>query len=336
MKRLVVIWIPLFFAACTLIYDDLSVCGEELVVDYQLQLHTELSMQLQTELMTEAEEPVRYSLGKWLAPIFTDKAKDVDLRFYSGATDEIRHQIQEEINDQRTSYTIRLPQEDYMHLGVANIEDNHAVRLTGGAHSETMELALTDDPEIPSLNTGVFTARMPMSVGDTSARFEVHLYMATCAVALVVDTTLCDSLVSMYAILSGSASRFALRDSVYSYDGGQKIVCEEVAVTSPAKAPARTLAPTDSTQTDTYSCFAASMFPTADDRPWELVVETTLRGNRHTTTTMTIDEPVQAGTLRILRVYVDGKGAVLPDKGQEMAVTVSLDWKQGGEHDIEL
>ena len=101
-------------------------------MNYQLQLHTEMSVQLQTELDTEVELPVRNALQKWLDPIFSDTAKDVDLRFFSEELDELRYQIKEEINDNRTSYTIYLPKENYMHLAVANIASNPQVRLLGG------------------------------------------------------------------------------------------------------------------------------------------------------------------------------------------------------------
>lgn len=338
MKRLWVLYIPLLFTACSLIDDNLATCGEDLVIDYQLQLHTELSMQLQTELMTETEEPVRNALSGWLSPIFAEIAKDVDLRFFSLQSDEIRHHIQEEINDQRTSYTFSLPKEDYIHLGIANLEDNNHLRLEGSNRSETMELSLGQHSELSSLNTGVFTARKYMSIGDSSESFNVHLYMATCAVALVIDTTTCDSMTSMVAAMLGSATRFSVRDSVYHYDHMQTTRFENVHI-PPRK---RITTQQDSASLDikdTYICLAASSFPTADDKSWQVSVRTSLGENRHTNTTLTLREPVQAGTLRILRLHVDGKGAIEPDeseKDQEMGVSIELDWKDGGSHDVEL
>ena len=69
----------------------------DMLLTYQLQLHTEMSVQLQTELLSESEQPVRKALEQWLSPIFTDKAKDIDLRFYSAQEDVIKHEIKEEI-----------------------------------------------------------------------------------------------------------------------------------------------------------------------------------------------------------------------------------------------
>ncbi len=194
----------MLFAACNLIDDDLSVCGEELTIDYDLQLHTELSVQLQTELAAEPEAPVRRALEQWLEPVFTDQAKDIDIRFYSVGQDDIERQIKEVINDNRKSYNIKLPIENYMNLAVANIDDNRQVSMTGGAHSATMELRLPDKKEVGSLNTGVFTARLPMEVNEQTKHFDVHLYMVTAAVALVIDTTGCDSVTDISATMSGS------------------------------------------------------------------------------------------------------------------------------------
>jgi len=339
LKRISFIICPLFFAACSLIDDNLSLCSEKLILDYELQLHTELSMQLQTELVTDVEMPVRNALTGWLAPIFTDKAKDVDLRFFSTDTDELRRLIQEEINDSRTSYTFQLPKENYMHLGVANIHDNHQVVLSEAAHAATMELVATETDELPSFSMGVFTARKHMEIGDTSQQFDVHLYMATCAVAVVIDTTTCDSLVSLRGMMSGTASSFSVRDSVYHYNGRHHLVFDEVLISEPVAAQRHRAPRADTARL--FSCMATSGFPTEEGKSWSVVITATLTDNRHTRTTLKIDEPVRAGTLRILRAHMDATGGIQPDKkdgedGQHVGATVELDWKEGDNHDVEI
>ena len=332
MKRLAVILLPLLLAACNVIDDDLSVCGEELVIDYQVQLHTELSVQLQTELTAETETPVREALEKWLAPIFTDKAKDVDLRFYSGQTDNMRHQIQERINDNRTSYTIRLPKEDYMHLAVANIEDNRQVHLSGGEHSATMYIGMPASKEAGSLNTGVFTARLPMQVNDTTKRFEVHLYMITAAVALVIDTTGCGIVESVEGCMLGSACGFSVCDSVFAYTSQPEILFENVPMGAGSNLPARQAAQAASS----HLCLATVGLATKDDSEWEVVCTANLSDNKHTTTTLTVSEPLEAGTLRIIKAKMNPDGGLTPANPKDIGATVVLDWKQGGEHEVDL
>lgn len=337
MKRLFVIVFPLLLGACTLIDDDLSVCDQQMVIDYELRLYTELSMQLETELTTEAEASVRKGLERWLAPVFTDKAKDVDLRFFSGLRDELRYQIQEEINDNRTSYTIKLPKENYMHLAVANIADDRQVRLLEGDHSETMMLRFPEAEELRPMKTGVFTARLPMVVTDTSQHFNVHLYMANAAVVLIIDTALCTDLVSMEGYMTGSACGFSLRDSVYAYDNHCRLQMERIPTAEqtqmlPRKSRFESIdAP--------LACFGTVSMPTRDEAAsWTLVMRVTLTDNRHTTTTLTVEDPLKAGTLRILSCQMGENGKLEPteEHEHEVGAAVELDWKDGGSHDIEL
>lgn len=327
---------PLFFAACNVINDDLSVCKEDLVINYQLQLHTELSMQLQTELVTETELPVRQALENWLKPIFTDKAKDIDLRFYSEETDNVEHRIHKIINDNRSRETISLPKQNYMHLAVANIEENSILHLSDGEHSATMQLGMPEEKQLNSLNTGVFTARLPMEVSDTTQEFHVHLYMITSAVALVIDTTDCPDVVSVNGSMLGSACAFSVRDSVFSYARKPELRMENIPV-STAASPARGA----KAFTPSHICLGTVGLATEgatedDDKEWIINFTTTLTNNRHTTTTLSINKPLLAGTLRIIKVKMQPQGGLNPADGQEVGATVALDWKDGGEHDVEL
>lgn len=338
MKRLTVILLPLFFAACALIDDDLSVCGEELVVTYQVELHTELALELRTELTTEVEIPVRNALEQWLSPIFSDKAKDIDLRFYSWGTDELRYSVSEVINANQKSYTIVLPQEKYMHLAVANIEDNHGMYLRGDDHSATAQIRVNEGAEIESLNTGVFTARLPMSITDSVRTFDVHLYMATAVVALVIDTTACDSLVSLSGRMNGGACGLSVYDSIFDHSSSRAFTLEEVRVNAPSAAPVRKgILEGGEDNGAHFACYATVGMPTRDDTSWTVDFTSTLSGNRHTKTTLTIDKSLEAGTLRIIKLKMGPSGELDPsDTNPEMGVTITLDWKDGGSHDVEL
>lgn len=333
-RRIIILIFPLLFAACSLIDDDLSVCDKELVIDYDLQLHTALSVQLQAELAAQTEAPVRRALEQWLAPVFTDKAQDIDLRFYSEGKDDMRYRISEVINDNRTSYSIRLPQENYMHLAVANIDDNREVHMQDGDHSTTMQLRLSDKQEVSSLNTGVFTARLPMEVNDSTLHFDVHLYMITAAVAVVIDTTDCDSLVSLSGTMEGSASGFSVRDSTFLFTSAPTMLLENVPIESKVATAIRRVADED---LQPYACLATVGMATRDDAAWSVNVTATLLDNRYVTSTITVNQPLQAGTLRVLKMKMGNSGELNPEEGQqEIGVTVEVDWKTGGDQDVDV
>jgi len=289
--------------------------------------------------MTETEGPVRKALERWLSPIFTDKAKDVDLRFFADESDVLRHQIQEVINDNRTSYTIRLPKENYMHLAVANIADDRQVRLSEVEHSKTMMLRLPEEDDIHPLRTGVFSARLPMEVTDTTTRFDVKMYMVSSAVALVMDTTACADLLNLDCYMSGGACGFTIRDSIFAYDNRCRMNMERVAVDKvSSQQPSVHRVQHSAFGNQPYACLATVCFPTEDDKQWTVTVRATLTNNRHTTTTLTIEEPLKAGTLRVISCALTDKGEVdpEPEHDQEVGATVEMDWKEGSTIIIEL
>lgn len=338
MKKLLVILLPLCFAACTLIDDDLSVCGEDMVINYQMQLRTELRTQLQTELAETQDSLVREALAEWLAPVFTDHAKDIDLHFFSATEDILRRRMQDVINANQTSYTINLPKENYIHLALANIADNNQMYLTGQEHSNSMELALPNRSEFRSMNTGVFSARLPMEIEDKSAQFDVYLYMVNAAVALVIDTTTCDSLVSMSGTLNDVACGFLVRDSLFDYSRTCAFQLENVPIAEPSAAPhAMPNKGKYAAEIPTKACMAVVGMPTRDGQPWTITYTATLTGNKRTTTTLTLNESLKAGTLRVIRLKMDGEGGLTnEDDTSEVGITITLDWKDGGDHEVDL
>ena len=342
MKRLLIIVFPLILGACSLIDDDLKACGDELVIEYQVQLHTELDMQLQTELSTEIEGPVRQTLKRWLEPIFSDVAKDVDFRFYLSDTDSLRHRIQKEINGNHATYTIRLPKENYMHLAVANMAEDRQVQFSDGEQLATAVLHLPEDRDIQSLRTGIYTARLPMTMNDTIKHFDVQMYMVTAAVALVIDTTACKNLQDMDGYMLGAANSFYISDSVFEYERPCVILLERVPVENQANHIAPRIKQLKSEEPLPITCLGTVGFPTEenDTTGWNLVVTATLIENKHTTTTLTIKDPLEAGTLRIIKCAMDENGALDPNPNtenyHEVGATVEFDWKPGDNHDVDL
>ena len=155
-------------AGCSVIDDDLSDCGEpeeEYKIDYELRLITNMTTELETQLTTITEMGVAESLRAHLKDIFSDFAHDIDLSFYDTEGDMTRlHHKRDIIDANQTSYTLTLPMQEYMHLAVANIAENHVVGLSNDENCQTSMLQQTDDSPIASHTTGLFTARLPMEV----------------------------------------------------------------------------------------------------------------------------------------------------------------------------
>ena len=339
MKKLLIILLPLCFAACTLIDDDLSVCGEDMVINYQMQLRTELRTQLQTELAETGDSLVREALEEWLSPVFTDKAKDIDLHFFSAEQDVIRRRIQDVINANQTSYTIKLPQEKYMHLALANIADNHQISLSRKEHSTTLELGLPDKTLLQSMNTGVFTARLPMEILEgVDQTFDVRLYMANSATTLVVDT-IGSGLKDMKVFTTGFATGFNIADSTYIFGAKSPIIRTSPVTTHEAgrmtycsvNFPSPE-APITRTIIETEEPFISVE---AADALWELHIYVTTASGSVTENILYVKSPLRAGQLKVIKAKAFTNGS-LESEDKSVAVSVRLDWSEGGGHDIEL
>ena len=66
---------------CSMIDEDQSDCGEEAKMDYELELMTNVSTEVQTQLSAQADIDLAARLKNYLGDIFTDFAKDVNLSF---------------------------------------------------------------------------------------------------------------------------------------------------------------------------------------------------------------------------------------------------------------
>lgn len=324
----------LLFAGCRLIDDDLSVCGTDYVLSYEMKLVTDIQMTIDERLSMDIEQTTADTLKKWLAPIFSGSAHDLDMSFYSqDGQDELRYHTYDTVDAQQKTYTLYIPLEDYMHLAVVNTSENGQISIRGGAHSASMRLEQTDRDTIASHGTAVYTARLPMHITqkDTTQLFDVRLYMVSSAVALVIDS-LAFAPPEMRVLLSGTASGFAVRDSIFTFEHPSLVRAERVSdhcyvmVSLPS---ADSIAATG---------MPARRHIAADEAPslWQLRSYITLPDGRVTETLLSVDTPLKAGMLEIIKVNLQQDGSLLPVQTAHVGVSVTLDWKQGGEHEIDI
>ena len=316
-------------AGCSVIDDDLSDCGEpeeEYKIDYELRLITNMTTELETQLTTITEVGVADALRVHLKDIFSDKAHDIDLSFYDTEGDMTRlHHKRDIIDANQTSYTLTLPMQEYMHLAVANIAENHVVGLSNDENCHTSMLEQTDDSPIASHTTGLFTARLPMEVlSGVSQTFNVKLYMANSAVALVLDTK-GHAYSDMKVYATGFAKEFMIEDSTYVFPEKEVLVRADKVETG-----------------NELLCFCSVNFPShnpdevgADEPLWQLRVYVTMPDGNITETIIDVKEQLKAGELKIIKGELDDEGAVRP-YDSKVGVSVTLDWNEGGTYNPEL
>ena len=333
----------LLFSSCSMIDEDQSDCNYT-KVEYDLTLVTNITTEIQTQLETQLNTQLEMELGvllkDFLSNIFTDYAHDVNLSFYDTHGDSLRLQHDEHIMDaNQASYTLNLPMREYMHLAVANLVDNNLVDLVNDYRCHHAVLFQDQPDTIPSHTTGLFTARQKMEVLEgIDQNFKVHLYMANCAAALVLDTQGYD-ISGMQVYTTGFATRFFICDSTFAYPRRSPIVrttkiaksedSQAVAFCSvnfPSRAPSKTR-----TVIETTEPFIAQP---GDEVLWEFRVyvpspnSTRQEEPTYTETRLLINEMLNPGQLTIVKGRVGENGVIIPDS-PEVGTSVTLDWKEG-------
>lgn len=346
-------------AGCSMIDEDQSDC-DYTKIDYDLTLvtnvTTEIETQLETQLNTQLEMELGVLLKDFLKNIFTDYAHDVDLSFYDTRGDSVRlHHDWHIMDANQASYTLNLPMREYMHLAAANIVNNELVALANDDRCHP-SILIQDAPDTsPSHTTGLFTARQKMEVLEgVDQKFNVHLYMANCASALVIDTKGRD-ISGMEVYTRGFATGFYICDSSYVYPRRSPIVrTTKIAASDDSQLvafcsvnyPSRDLSDTRSV-IETEEPFIAVP---GDPSLWEMQVYVPQPDGSITKNVLTIKTPLRAGQFKIIKSWIGDDGTLHiteedPDPGpgrdpetisSEVSVSVTLDWKPGGTYNPEL
>lgn len=319
----------LALAGCSLVDQDLTACESEYQLAYELQLVTNITTELETELSLDTEAAVATALKGYLNNIFTDRAHDVDLSFYAVDGEKNRLHHEHHIMDaSQTSYTLRIPVNRYLHLGLANLENNRSLALVNDQTSTGSRLQQEIADTLKPHREGVFTARTHMEVQEGKDQsFKVNLYMSNCATSLVLDT-LGSRVKDIRVYAAGFATAFDVADSVYRFQHTPVIEADEVEVDNPGS----------------ELCFATVNFPSRTPETkageeevtyWEYHVYSTLPDGSITETRLSVRRPLLPAQLEILKAKVYGNGALEPGD-QTVGVEVNIDWRPGMDHEISI
>lgn len=191
-----------------------------------------------------------------------------------------------------------------------------------GADSDlTLGVSNVEGDTINSHTRPMFSARTDMPLDGRNEAYRADLYMVNSAVALVLaDGTASPTAIT--GVVDGMATGFAVNDSTYSF-GSRQVVRMIPLITGG------------------YHCLYAATMPSreavtgsADDGVWRLKVYVTIDG-KITENVLHVAEPLRAGGVKIIKGVIKDDGSVTTES-PEVGVSVTLDWKPGGDHDIEI
>lgn len=306
----------LMLASC--IDEDLSRCGVNYSVEYVVRqdMHAVLQDEIDRELMSPAEQLVGARLDEELSGVYSDIAHDLDLSFFDNHQLSLHQNVIVDASSARL--TVYMQRADYRNLALANLAQEPTVTLDGASSDAGMAVNNLPADTIDSHVTGLFSARMDMAVDNTDQTFRADLYMLnSTAVIAINDQGLTPADVKAY--VCDMAAGFAVNDSTYSFDRSPVV---------------RTRSFTESG----HHCLYATAMPSRDHSPdgnlWRMKVYVTM-GGKVTESILTVGEPLRAGDVKIIKAKLNPDGSISTDE-PEVGVSVTLDWKPGGSHDVEM
>lgn len=317
-------------AGCRYVDEDLSDCGGEITINYQLRLIANMQTELETVLSEETDLVTASELKDYLSYIFSDMARDVDLSFYSPEGEMPRKvHISETIDANQAHYIVYLPEQEYVHTCVANMEGVGPVTLRDTLFCMGSKLLLDKGEEVATQGTGVFTSRLNIKIhGEGDQTFYSYLYMANAATVLVLDTSRAGNIGEIETATTGFADRFDIADSVYHYNTNY--------IVKPERLPL---------EEENRQCFVSVNFPSRDFVPetkawgddfiWKWRVRVPLSDGTITETILGVTDPLKAGNLKIIKAEILDNGVAYVED-PVVGVSVTLDWNEAGEHEIEF
>lgn len=315
--RTVLMLLSLLSLATSCIDEDLSKCGSDYKIVYRMNLRTNINVEIAQTLTTPEELAYADVLRQHLSGVFSDYAYDNDLSFYAGP--ELFHNVKNKMGASTASYTIYLQRQDYRHLALANTGDETQVSVSSKEHVQTLALEQLAADTIDSHHFGIFSARRDIKAADFGSDIDVNLYMQNCAAAVVIDRR-GHSLDDVFGYVEDMSTGFAVSDSLYTTSRHTVVRARRVSGASRSAA-------------QRFEGLAAVCFPsTADTWRYTVVVR---RGNTYTKNVLKVSSPLKAGQLRILKFYLKEDGS-LTSVDHTVGVSVELNWKPAGEHNVEI
>lgn len=306
------------------IYDDLSDCGTNYRLHYTIQPSQALDPEIASQLTSASEQLFAPKLRAALSPIFTDRAEDIDISFFDPQQHSQYH-TSIEMKAHTASYTFYLKPQDYHHVAIANVGTEPQLRTETPNNGSQLSLVINQEEDtIPSQSIGIFTSQTQIPASATQQDHSAVLYMKNCASALVVDRNGYQP-TSIEAYVKNTASAFTLSDSTYHFNTPKTVAMQQVS------------------DGNLYGLYAAT-FPsrcekditTQTDQPayWEVHAIVFMNG-KYTKSVFKVEKPLHAGDFKIIKGKLLADGSIVTQT-PNVGVSIELNWKPGGNHDINM
>lgn len=319
-KRYVsVVFIIALLYSC--INEDISECGIDYHIYYNLRVKTDVNEVLQRELYMDIEKDMIDALLPVLLPIYNESVSDLMFSFYN--ENELYHREEHVINNSKASFTVFLPQNDYINFALANVKTEPLVKLTGMEYADTRRVQQLGGDTIDSHSMGLFRASQEMALTKYSQEFNIDVMMQNSGSVLVLNSNGNDIL-DYKGYVANTANEFHSLDSIFKKETKQLVRMNRVNSTS---------------LTALYGISFPTEQPTSrnaeDGSYWQLHVYITMANGKTTKNVLGIKKQLLAGDLVIIKGDVDEDGSIKASN-PDVGVSVTTDWNSGGIYEPEL
>ena len=303
-------------------------CDTEYTIDYNMELALSLNLMLDDSLTTSREQELAAVLRNDLQDILSNRARSLDLSFFATPEGELAEQQHLDTDTNRLTLSLSLPSMVYEHIAVAATAREESVKLTGTTAHHDLCLRHSGGDTLDCHRSAFYSGTAHLDVNGEKNSFYVPLYMQNAVAILVIDPTGSPAEVKD-TYLRGSACGFACADSTFLFDSENVIRHHR-------------------SEGGGLIAYHAVCFPSRDEplvraaeqgsaSLWEMDVYTQLPDGSYVKNTLSMRTPLEAGCMRIIKVSLDKNGEIVNNKANaDVGVSVTLDWKPGGDYDIEM
>lgn len=289
-------------------------------VHYTVRLNTDIEEQIDTTLTTDEEKEIGALLLEKLNPVFNPTMSDVDLTFFDKSTDaqgntqsSLYEHDTKQVDASETTIGIDLPSGTYTSIAIANTSQDPLVSITDTTNLSKIGIRQETGETVGSQSAGIYTGRVDINTADSISQYENVLSMANSAVAVIINHKGVD-VGSVEGYVRGTATGYSAADGTYTYDNSAPVATNVI-------------------ETETQTCLYAVCFPTQDPLTVSVFIEI---GDEILRVDLTSDHPLQPGELQILKLNISDEGGDVEVEAVTVGVSLTLTWKKGGDHDIDL
>ena len=314
------------FTSC--IDEDLSDCGLDYAIDYKMQLSLSLQDVLDKEFVTADEKVLAGMLREDLGSVLSDRAQKLDISFYEVDNEKLSKHSVMMPNANQLSVTFYMDRGDYHNIALASTSTDGDLNISGSSLYQSISLRQPETDTVDVHSSALYMGYEKLTVENQSGRFFVPLYMQNSVPVLVVNKNNSPAR-TVGAYVCHTASGLMCADSVFIYqntpvvrtvynEAGNLVSYHSVCFPSADEAGVRSGDTSDS-----------------EGSLWEMELYTQLPDGKYVKNILYMKEPLQAGMMRVIKVKLTDEGEVVSDN-PEVGVSVELDWKPGGDFDIEM